>query len=69
MQKHVHDNRSGLQLIPTSHRIRWSHATARRNTAFLPNVPWVARPLDSKLKHSTKEEDVWEDCHDARLFA
>ena len=36
---HVHDKRSGLLLIPTSHRIRWSRANARRNTAFLANVP------------------------------
>ena len=46
VQNHVHDKRSGLQLIPTSHRIRWSQANARRNTAFLANVPWVARHLD-----------------------
>ena len=65
VQKHVQDKRSGLQLIPTSHRIRWSQAHARRNTAFLANVPWVARHLDSKVQHSTKEEDVWDDCHDA----
>ena len=33
---------SGLQLIPTSHRIRWSQANARCNTAFLTNVPtWI----------------------------
>ena len=69
VQRHVQDKRSGLQLIPTSHRIRWSQAHARRNTAFLANVPWVARHLDSKVQHSTKEEDVWEDCHDASLLA
>ena len=69
MQKHVQDNRSGLQLIPTSHHIRWSQANARGNTAFLANVPWVARHLDSKVQHSTKEEDVWEDCHHASLLA
>ena len=69
MQRHVQDKRSGLQLIPTGHRIRWSQAHARRNTAFLANVPWVARHLDSKVQHSTKEEDVWEDCHDASLLA
>ena len=69
MQKHVQDNRSGLQLIPTSHRIRWSQANARRNTAFLANVPSVARHLDFKLQHSTKEEDVWDDCHDDSLLA
>ena len=69
MQKHVQDKRSGLQLIPTSHRIRWSQAHARRNTAFLANVPWEARHLDSKVQHSMKEEDVWEDCHDASLLA
>ena len=34
VQKHVQDKRSGLQLIPTSHRIRWSQANARRNTAI-----------------------------------
>ena len=69
VQKHVQDKRSGLQLIPTSHRIRWSQAHARRNTAFLANVPWVARHLDSHVQHSTKEEDVWENCHDASLLA
>ena len=69
VQKHVQDKRSGLQLIPTSHRIGSSQANARRNTAFLANVPWVARHLDSQLQHSTKEEDVWEDCHDASLLA
>ena len=69
VQRHVQDKHSGLQLIPTSHRIRWSQENARRNTAFLANVPWVARHLDSKLQHSTKEEDVWEDCHDASLLA
>ena len=25
--------------------------------------------MDSKVQHSTKEEDVWEDCHDASLLA
>ena len=60
---------SGLQLIPTRHRIRWSHANARRNTAFLANVPWVARHLDLKVQYSTKEEDVSKDCHDATLLA
>ena len=50
VQRHVPDKRSGLQLIPTSHRIRWSQAHARRNTAFLANVPWVARHLDSKVQ-------------------
>ena len=69
VQKHVQDKRSGLQLIPTSHRISWSQAHARRNFAFLANDPWVARHLDSKVQHSTKEEDVWEDCHDASLLA
>ena len=69
VQVHVPDKRSGLQRIPTSHRIRWSQANARRNTAFLANVPWVARHLDLKVQHSTKEEDVWEDCHDATLLA
>ena len=29
----------------------------------------MARHLDSKVQHSTKEEDVWEDCHDASLLA
>ena len=42
VQQHLQDKRSGLELIPTSHRIRWSQAHARRNTAFLANVPWVA---------------------------
>ena len=69
LRKHMQDKRSGLQLIPTSHRIRWSQAHARRNTAFLANVPWVARHLDFKVQHSTKEEDVWEECHDATLLA
>ena len=69
VQDHVHDKWSGLQLIPTSHRISWSQANMRRNTAFLANVPWVARHLDLKVQHSTKQEDVWEDCHDASLLA
>ena len=69
LQNHVHDKRSGLQPIPTSCCIRWSQANARRNTAFLAHVPWVARHLDSNVQHSTKEEDVWEDCHDANLLA
>ena len=63
------DTRSGLRLIPASHRIRWSEANARRNKVFLANVPWVARHLDSKTHHTTKEEDVWEDCHDAGLLS
>ena len=49
VQKHVQDKRSGLRLIPICHRIRWSRAHARRNTAVLANVPWVARHLDSKV--------------------
>ena len=69
VQDHVHDKRSGLQLIPTSHRIKWSQANARGNTAYLANVPWVTRDLELKVQHSTKEEDVWEDCHDANLLA
>ena len=63
------DTRSGLRLIPASHRIRWSEASARRNKVFLANVPWVARHLDSKTHLTTKEEDVWEDCHDAGLLS
>ena len=69
VQDHVHDKRSGLQLIPTSHRIWWWQANAWRNTAFLAHVLWVARHLDLKVQHSTKEEDVWEDCHDESLLA
>ena len=69
VQDHVHDKRSGLQLMPTSHGIRWSQGNARRNIAFLANVPWVARHLDLNVQHSTKEGDVWEDCHDATLLA
>ena len=49
VQKHVQDRRSRLQLIPTSHRIRWSQAHARRNTVFLANVPWVAGHFNSKV--------------------
>ena len=69
MQDHVPDERSGLHLIPTSHRIRSSQANVRRNSAFLANVPWVARHLDLKAQHSTKKEEVWEACHDAGLLA
>ena len=69
MQHHVQNERSGLPLIPTSHRITSSQANARRNTVFLANVPWVAQHLDSKVQHSTKAEDVWEDCHGASLLA
>ena len=36
---------------------------------LLANVPWVARHLDSKQHLTTKEEDVWEDCHDAGLLS
>ena len=32
-------------------------------------MPWVARHLDSKTHLTTKEEDVWEDCHDAGLLS
>ena len=32
-------------------------------------MPWVARHLDSKTHLSTKEEDVWEDCHDVGLLS
>ena len=39
VQDHVHDKLGGFQLIPTSHRIRWSQATAPRNVAFSANVP------------------------------
>ena len=63
------DTRSGLRLIPASHRIRWSEANARRNKVFLANVARVARHLDSKTHLTTKEEDVWEDCHDAGLLS
>ena len=63
------DTRSGLRLILASHHIRWSEANARRNKVFLANVPWVARHLDSKTHLTTKEEDVWEDCHDAGLLS
>ena len=70
VQKHSRpDTRSGLRLIPASNRIRWSEANARRNKVFLANVPWVARHLDSKTHLTTKEEDVWEDCHDAGLLS
>ena len=70
VQKHSRpDTLSGLRLIPASHRIRWSEANARRNKVFLANVPWVARHLDSKMHLTTKEEDVWEDCHDAGLLS
>ena len=69
VQHHVHDKRSGLRLIPTIHRMRWSQGTARHNTAFPASVPWVAGHLDSKVQHSTKDEDGWEDCHDASLLA
>ena len=69
MQDHVPDKRSGLQHIPTSHCITWSQANARRNTAFLADVPWVATHLDLKVQHFTKEDDVREDCYDASLLA
>ena len=39
VQDHVPDKRPGLQLIPISHRIKWSQANARRNTAFWPISP------------------------------
>ena len=32
-------------------------------------MPWVARHLDSETHLTTKEEDVWEDCHDAGLLS
>ena len=70
VQKHSRpDTHSGLRLIPASHRIRWSEANARRNKVFLANVPWVARHLEAKTHLTTKEEDAWEDCHDAGLLS
>ena len=70
VQKHsTPDTRSGLRLIPASHRIQWSEANARRNKVFLANVPWVARHLDSQTHRTTNEEDVWEDCHDAGMLS
>ena len=70
VQKNTGPNtHSGLRLIPASHRIRWSEANARRNKVFLANVPWVVRHLDSKAHLTTKEQDVWEDCHDAGLLS
>ena len=70
VQKHSRPGtRSGLRLIPASHRIRWSEANARHSKVYLANVPWVARHLDSKTHLTTKEEDVWEDCHDAGLLS
>ena len=69
MHDHVAHKHSGLQLIPTSHCIRLSQANARCNIAFLANVPSVARHLDPKVQHSTKEEDVWDEYHDATLLA
>ena len=59
VQDHVlPDKPSCLQLIPASHRIRWSQANARRNTTFLAYVRWSARHLNFKVQHSTKVEDV-----------
>ena len=70
LQKHSRpDTRSGLHLIPASHRIRWFEADAHRNKVFLANVPWVVRHLDSRTHLTTKEEDVREDCHDAGLLS
>ena len=69
VQNHVQDKHSDLQLISTSHRIGRSQANEQRNTAFLANVRCVAGHLDSKVQHSTKEEDVWEDSHDAIWLA
>ena len=70
VQKHSRpDTRSGLRLIPASHLIRRSEANARRNKVFLANVPWVARHLDSKTHLTTKQEDVWDDCHDSSLLS
>ena len=70
VQDHVQpDKHSGLLMISTSNHIRGSQANAHRNTAFLVNIPWVARHLDSKVQYSTKEEDVCEDCHDATFLA
>ena len=63
------DKHSGLRRIPTSHHIKWCYANARCNTAFLTVVSWVAQHLYLKVQHSTKEEDVWEDCHGATLLA
>ena len=62
------DTHSWLRLIPASHRMQWSEPNARRNKAFWATVPWVAKHLDSKANLNTKEEDVWEDCHDAGLL-
>ena len=36
---------------------------------FWPTVPWLARHSHLKVQHSTKQDDVWEECHDASLLA
>ena len=51
---HMLDKRSGLELLPTSHHIRWSQANEGRSTAFLLNVSWLAPHLDLKVPHSTE---------------
>ena len=56
---------SSPQVIASGGHRRMHDATL----LFLANVSWVARHLDSKVRHSTKEGDVWEDCHDASLLA
>ena len=36
---------------------------------FFGQCPLGLKALDLQVQHSTKEEDVWEDCHDASLLA
>ena len=60
---------SGVRLVPAGHRIRWYEANLCRNKVFLANVLCVARHLHSQTHLTTKEEDVWEDCHDAGLLS
>ena len=56
MQDHVLDTVVNIVVCNSSPRV-------------IALVPGVARHLDLKVQHSTKEEDVWEDCHDASLLA
>ena len=56
-------------MIPTSQCMGWFQTNVLRGTFFLANTYWVAQHLDSRVQHSTKEEDVWEDHNDASLLA
>ena len=68
VQDHVNDKRSGLQRIhKSSHQVVAGKCAAQH--CFFGQCPLGVKALDLQVQHSTKEEDAWEDCHDAGLLA